>query len=197
MSRTRTDDQSEVEEVPTKRSKVKESGGPDDGAVEEDPEESEVIVEDDDAGDVEEISEGVANAEEEEEEEGGDQKNDEAGEVGVDDPNPSEQTPPPPPLALEISSKLKIQLVGDWKSITEGDKLVNLPSRNPVSSVLKRYVELKKRRGNQHPLTVQYADDLRVLFNRLLGSMLLYRQERAQYTVFLEVITHITRNVGE
>ena len=82
---------------------------------------------------------------------------------------------------------LKRRLVEDWRLIFEQHQLVTLPSPHPVSAVFTTFLQ-------QLPLVncprkeeyVKVLDGLTAYFDKSLGTLLLYRFERFQYSDFLE-----------
>ena len=86
-------------------------------------------------------------------------------------------------VKLTIPFSLKKQLVDDWENVTrEPRHLVPLPRKPTVSMLLEQYVEQKRK---QAPGTAanfaEVCDGVKLYFDRALGTILLYRSERAQY----------------
>jgi len=93
-------------------------------------------------------------------------------------------------LSLKIPRSLKNQLLEDWDQITNYHKLVPLPRDPTVSGILESYVSSKKRAISQSSEDEKIINDLvaglKDYFDRALGTLLLYRFERAQYTQILK-----------
>eukprot|EP00301_Raphidiophrys_heterophryoidea_P026082 c8910_g1_i1.p1 GENE.c8910_g1_i1~~c8910_g1_i1.p1 ORF type:complete len:347 (-),score=94.73 c8910_g1_i1:212-1195(-) len=90
-----------------------------------------------------------------------------------------------PTIVIELSlpSKLRNQLIEDWQAVTEEKKIVNLPAKISVKTILERFEEHQKRKSKDGEASEvsKFVHDVRVYFNTACGSMLLYRQERKQY----------------
>jgi hypothetical protein len=94
---------------------------------------------------------------------------------------------------LQMPYVLKKQLVDEWSVVTkEPRRLLKLPKplTRTVSAVLKDFLESKQKSLRNSPeqfvLYEELFHGLRVQFNKALPSILLYRQERDQYTRICE-----------
>jgi len=92
-----------------------------------------------------------------------------------------------PQVRVPIPFLLKKTLVDDWEWVTRSNLLVPLPRKPTVQDILKTYLDgkLKKKTGPNANSTLnihqEFADGLQDYFDRALGTILLYRHERAQY----------------
>ncbi|VDM24403.1 unnamed protein product [Hydatigera taeniaeformis] len=100
-------------------------------------------------------------------------------------------------IRVDLTDSLKAWLVDDWDLTTKQSRLVNLPARKPISGVFEDYLEQgKSQHTNTNPtqssFTVtqefrrEFVNGLRVNFNFILGSQLLYKFERPQYAELLK-----------
>mmetsp|Transcript_4193 Transcript_4193/g.5406 ORF Transcript_4193/g.5406 Transcript_4193/m.5406 type:complete len:298 (-) Transcript_4193:271-1164(-) len=91
-----------------------------------------------------------------------------------------------PQIKLPMPFTLKKQLVDDWEFITQEPKrLVPVPREPTAADVMKQFLEMKERRGNNPHLQrfQELIDGLRIYFDKALPLILLYRQEREQYEI--------------
>ncbi|KAI3652899.1 hypothetical protein MP228_002324 [Amoeboaphelidium protococcarum] len=94
-----------------------------------------------------------------------------------------------PEIQLTIPDILKVQLVDDWEYITKEQRLVSLPRQPTVQQVLQEYKEQavqKVKLQLQKDIIAEVVAGLQVYFDRALGNILLYRQERLQYADFIK-----------
>lgn len=94
-----------------------------------------------------------------------------------------------PKIRIIIPKSLKEWLIDDYDAINQQNKLVNLPNSNSVCRILNDY---KLHKMNENP-SIEYNDEfcsnhsgIIKYFNVMLGSQLLYRFERVQYSEMLE-----------
>ena len=80
---------------------------------------------------------------------------------------------------------LKRQLAEDWKLVTQHHCLVILPASPSVAGILSEFLEQEDSRS-QDPETHKVIAGLCSYFDKSLGTILLYRFERAQYADLLE-----------
>eukprot|EP00252_Welwitschia_mirabilis_P009385 TRINITY_DN2195_c0_g1_i1.p1 TRINITY_DN2195_c0_g1~~TRINITY_DN2195_c0_g1_i1.p1 ORF type:complete len:396 (+),score=91.11 TRINITY_DN2195_c0_g1_i1:169-1188(+) len=86
-------------------------------------------------------------------------------------------------VQIQLPNTLKKQLLDDWEFVTRLGKLVKLPRNPSVDDILKRYLEHKaKKEGLAGDSIVEILNGLRSYFDKALPSMLLYKQERQQYS---------------
>jgi mortality factor 4-like protein 1 len=81
-------------------------------------------------------------------------------------------------VEIKLPEKFRIFLVDDWDSVCRQKKLLNVPSRHTVDSVIESYLKTKKD-GEICP--TELCAGIRDYFNSMLGNQLLYRFERFQY----------------
>ena len=85
-------------------------------------------------------------------------------------------------IKLLLAVPLKKQLVDDWEHITRSKKLVPLPRKITVADILAEFAATKSlKKGIPEQVVIDVAEGLQVYFDQALGSLLLYRFERAQY----------------
>ncbi|VDK37676.1 unnamed protein product [Taenia asiatica] len=100
-------------------------------------------------------------------------------------------------IKVELTDTLKAWLVDDWDLTTKQSRLVSLPARKSIAHVFDEYLEQGKSQhcttnATQSPFTVtqefrrEFVNGLRVNFNFILGSQLLYKFERPQYAELLK-----------
>ncbi|KAL5967252.1 hypothetical protein TSMEX_005019 [Taenia solium] len=100
-------------------------------------------------------------------------------------------------IKVELTDTLKAWLVDDWDLTTKQSRLVSLPARKSIARVFDEYLEQGKSQhcttnATQSPFTVtqefrrEFVNGLRVNFNFILGSQLLYKFERPQYAELLK-----------
>jgi len=87
-------------------------------------------------------------------------------------------------VQISLPDQLKVFLVDDWDSICRQKKLLNIPSRHSVDDVLEAY---NKSTNENEPdmYTNEVCAGIKEYFNSMLGSQLLYRFERFQYSDIL------------
>ncbi|CAO3592798.1 unnamed protein product [Absidia cylindrospora] len=93
--------------------------------------------------------------------------------VKMEDDNAVEQD-----IWIDIPQPLKDILVEDSEKITNGNRLVHLPAKVTVATILDRY--LQNNDGKNETLE-QIIQGLKLYFHHTLGKALLYRSERQQY----------------
>lgn len=80
-------------------------------------------------------------------------------------------------------------LVDDWDVITRQQKLVLLPAKLTVEQILNNYIAYKKTNKQNEArasILVDVMGGLKEYFNVTLGSQLLYKFERPQYSAILQ-----------
>lgn len=86
-------------------------------------------------------------------------------------------------VKIQLPTTLKKQLVDDCEFVTQLGKLVKLPRNPTVDDILKKYLEHKtKKEGAVGDSVVEILNGLRSYFDKALPAMLLYKQERQQYS---------------
>lgn len=85
---------------------------------------------------------------------------------------------------------MKVWLVDDWDVITRQQKLAILPAKLTVSQILDNYLAFKKSSKShntaKHSVLVEITEGIKEYFNATLGSQLLYKFERPQYSEILQ-----------
>mmetsp|Transcript_24447 Transcript_24447/g.68513 ORF Transcript_24447/g.68513 Transcript_24447/m.68513 type:complete len:223 (-) Transcript_24447:240-908(-) len=82
-------------------------------------------------------------------------------------------------LELHIPDRLKTRLATDWKLVSTKQALVSLPREPTAHSIIQKYIKTCSpgERRNQ-----EVMEGLLTYFDKALGSILLYRFERPQYS---------------
>lgn len=86
-----------------------------------------------------------------------------------------------PEVKIPVPDDLKRQLVDDWDFITRQKKLVGLPRKPSVQDIITQYLKDSNFKGHHLELAKEVTAGLITYFEHCLGSILLYRFERAQY----------------
>uniref|UniRef100_A0A7N0UDN3 Chromo domain-containing protein n=1 Tax=Kalanchoe fedtschenkoi TaxID=63787 RepID=A0A7N0UDN3_KALFE len=86
------------------------------------------------------------------------------------------------PVKIQMPSSLRKQLVEDWESVTQQNKLVKLPRSPTVDEILTKYLEYKSKKDPQSADAVgEILKGVRCYFDKALALMLLYKKERSQF----------------
>ena len=87
-------------------------------------------------------------------------------------------------VRIKIPDELTCWLVDDWDLVTRQHKLVSLPATKSIDSLLDEYCSSKGERAGAVARTQlnELAQGIRDYFNVMLGSQLLYKFERPQYS---------------
>lgn len=89
-----------------------------------------------------------------------------------------------------VPDALKIILVDDWENITKNNKLVSLPGKCPVSKTLDDFKSYLKQEFiddiSELEIFLEMTESIKLYFEQCLGTFLLYRYERPQYSDILD-----------
>jgi len=85
-------------------------------------------------------------------------------------------------IKLNLPAVLKKQLVDDWDWITREKKIVSLPRKPTVAEILDLFLQSKKKGGQSEKIFNEVIEGIRIYFDKALGTLLLYRFERPQYS---------------
>eukprot|EP00047_Mylnosiga_fluctuans_P022747 m.125234 g.125234 ORF g.125234 m.125234 type:complete len:287 (+) comp9371_c1_seq4:305-1165(+) len=91
-----------------------------------------------------------------------------------------------PDVRIAIPDELKQRLVDDWDQIIHKNKLVKLPRKLTVTTLLNNYLASLKGKGRQEHIAREVVAGLKVYFDECLGAILLYKFERPQYQEIIE-----------
>ncbi|VVC97102.1 unnamed protein product [Leptidea sinapis] len=93
-------------------------------------------------------------------------------------------------VKIRIPEELKVWLVDDWDVINRQQKLALLPAKLTVSQIVDNYLAFKKSSKLHNQTKDIIISDITVgikeYFNSTLGSQLLYKFERPQYSEILQ-----------
>jgi len=104
----------------------------------------------------------------------------------VDNPKPSNRRKFGEEIVIPLSDELKAVLVDDFDYIGRQRKLLNVPSRYTVDDLINAYYQARKEMEGETEEQLLGAEEvcrgLKDYFNSTLGSQLLYKFERVQYS---------------
>ena len=90
-----------------------------------------------------------------------------------------------PEIRITLPDSLKAQLVDDWEYVTKGQRLVSLPRKPCVAALLEDFRTDRLAAGGNPNVDAESLNEviegLKLYFDKALGTILLYRQERQQY----------------
>ncbi|CAG8461682.1 7002_t:CDS:10 [Paraglomus brasilianum] len=89
-----------------------------------------------------------------------------------------------PELQVSIPEALKAKLIDDWEHIILRGELVPLPRQPTVIEILNQYIDEKSKaaiaKGERSDIHSEVANGIKVYFEKVLSTMLLYASERQQ-----------------
>lgn len=90
-------------------------------------------------------------------------------------------------VKLNLTYQLKKQLVDDWEFVVQKHHLVTLPREITVADILAEFVASKVKKGKtaENKVVEEVAQGLKTYFERALGTLLLFRFERAQHAALI------------
>ncbi|KAK6461147.1 MRG-domain-containing protein [Scheffersomyces coipomensis] len=93
-----------------------------------------------------------------------------------------------PTIQLDFNIKLKYILINDWEFITKDKKILDLPSKAPISKILQDYKSFREPSLDSHQQQIlsEILLGLELYFNKSLSLILLYKYENLQYLNFLK-----------
>lgn len=81
-------------------------------------------------------------------------------------------------------------MVDDWDAINRQHKLLEIPAKKTVKEIVEDYIQMKKSSKsttqNKEVAITDVTSGLISYFNVMLGSQLLYKSERPQYSEILQ-----------
>lgn len=84
-------------------------------------------------------------------------------------------------VQIKVPGALKRRLLIDWENVTRQKHLLKLPCSTTVRDILDAFLLTKTKNPKDMQLATEVMTGLRNFFDRVLGSVLLYRFERPQY----------------
>lgn len=92
-------------------------------------------------------------------------------------------------IGLTIQPALKYLLIDDWEFITKDRKLIELPTKAPIESILDWYYHHRLEAdipASEINILKEFIQGLKVYFEKSLSLILLYRFEKLQYLNLLK-----------
>ncbi|XP_036363700.1 mortality factor 4-like protein 1 isoform X2 [Octopus sinensis] len=87
---------------------------------------------------------------------------------------------------VKVPDDLKLWLVDDWDLMTKQKKLLKLPAKHNIETILEEYIQFKITKSNNKDAVKLVTQGVREYFNTTIGTLLLYKFERPQHTELLE-----------
>ncbi|KAM7536056.1 hypothetical protein Aperf_G00000100424 [Anoplocephala perfoliata] len=93
-------------------------------------------------------------------------------------------------IDVKLTEVLMAFLADDWDMTTKQSHIVSLPSRKPITAVFEEYLEYSNSKppctdnspfNITHEFRAEFVEGIRINFNNVVGSQLLYKFERPQY----------------
>ncbi|GAB1606130.1 mortality factor 4-like protein 1 isoform X2 [Argonauta hians] len=89
-------------------------------------------------------------------------------------------------VQVKVPEDLKLWLVDDWDLVTKQKKLLKLPAKRNIETILDEYIQFKITKSNNKDAIKLVTQGLREYFNTTIGTLLLYKFERPQHNELLE-----------
>jgi len=99
---------------------------------------------------------------------------------GADSDADSDEEPRKDEVKIKMSGVLKKRLIQDWECIIKHKQLAVLPRNPSIAQIFTDFIDSKKRDADSDRVTREVCNGLKLYFDRALGSLLLYKHERAQ-----------------
>lgn len=94
-------------------------------------------------------------------------------------------------IEMLVPDEIKVSLVDDWENLTKDHQLVELPAQTTVSEVLSLFASycttLYEEDTKELDITLEIIESIKLYFNKAIGTYLLYRFEKMQYSEMIEI----------